>query len=521
MSDHCRVIHDILTLHAERRPDGEAAVEDDCRLSYGLLAARVDGLARALLAAGIRKGDRVATLAPPGLQFWETYLATVSVGAIWMGLNPRYQRTEYSFLLNDAAPKLVFVRAPYEGRDYRAELAAASATPPEFVTLGTAGEADPGLEAFRGRGAAISDERLAAERAGVAPEDIAVIVYTSGTTGRPKGAMLSHRAIVSAALTNRDWMGDGLESTVCPAPINHVGGLNNVCMNVFAYGGRIIFHHRVDLDELGRISARERPSYLVSSPTGFMMMLSSPGYMSGRGHSTRLIVFGGAATPEPVLARIVPLGARMHCVYGQTETCGIVTRTDDDASLEVMSATIGKPLPGAVIRIGRDDGTPCPAGETGEIQVKAPFVMSGYFNRPEATAEAFTPDGFLRTGDLGSLREDGNIRFVGRLKEMFKSGGYNVYPLEVEHAIAEHPKVQMSVVVPVPHELFQEVGHAFVLPVAGTSLTADELKAFLRERIANYKIPKTFSFESELPLLPNAKLDRQALKARVASRAAE
>jgi acyl-CoA synthetase (AMP-forming)/AMP-acid ligase II len=515
----CTRIHDLLASHLAAIPERTAAVDGEARLTYAELAAQVDGIARALIAAGIRPGDRVATMVPPSLEFWLTYLASVSVGAVWMGLNPRYQLPEYAYLLADAAPRLVFSINEYEGRPYCAELQEVGPAVELFVSFGDAVGRAQTLAEFLAAGVGISDEQLAARRAAVDPEDIAVIVYTSGTTGKPKGAMLSHRAIMAAALCNLCWMDEGLESTISVAPINHVGALNNVCMNVFAYGGKIVFHHRVDLAAIAEITAREKLTYLVASPTSFAMLAAQPDAGAVRLGHYRLIVFGGGATAEALLRPVHATGVRMYNVYGQTETCGIVTATDDGASPKIMAETFGRALPGATIRIADEQGNPLPQGTSGEIQVAGPYCMSGYFNRPEATAEAFTKDGYLRTGDIGVAHEDGNISFVGRLKEMFKSGGYNIYPVEIELALAEHPSISLAAVLPVEHPVFQEVGHAFI-ETADPGLDAEALKEFLKPRIANYKIPKSFSFEPELPKLPNSKIDKQALKRRLAERAA-
>ncbi|MBI1252162.1 MAG: AMP-binding protein [Alphaproteobacteria bacterium] len=516
-----RLIIDFLFARRDAAPDAEAAVGGVERLSYRDLADLVDAIARGLIARGVKRGDRVGLLGPPSTDFWAVYLATTSIGAIWHGLNPRYQRTEYAYIVDNADPALIFAVSPFEDRDYVAELVAAGADRDVVIPiLPEAGDAvrkrGAAWDAFIEAGRAIDADRFDRARAVVEPEDIAVIVYTSGTTGNPKGAMLSHRAIVSAAQANRAWMGDGLESAICAAPMNHVGALNNICMNVLAYGGLLIFHPRVDMEALAELSKREQPSYLVASPTGFMMMFQATASVAERLRSTRLIVFGGAATPKAMLEKIAPGGAVLSSVYGQTETCGIVTRTDIGASLEVMADTIGKPLPGAVTRIATPDGTECPRGQVGEIQISGPYNMSGYFRMPEQTAEAFTHDGFLHTGDLGVEREDGNFVFVGRLKEMFKSGGYNVYPAEVEQVLSTHPDIEIAVVVPQLHPMFQEVGHAYIRAHAAAKVSTEDLKAFLRDRIANYKIPKTFSFETELPALPNGKIDRKALKARIA-----
>ncbi len=342
-----------------------------------------------------------------------------------------------------------------------------------------------------------------------------IIVYTSGTTGRPKGALLSHRAITASALANAAWMGrEALARAICAAPVNHVGAINNICMNVLAAGGAVIFYPEVDIPALAALARQEKPTYLVSSPTGFAMMLAEPAGLSARLSNTNLIVFGGAMTALATLEQIAPYGARLSSVYGQSETCGIITHTDPADPLEAHAATIGKPLAGSTLRIAGPDGSEAPAGETGEIQILGPYVMSGYFNNPAATAEAFTADGYLRTGDLGLVRADGHVVFVGRLKEMFKSGGNNVYPVEIEQAICEHPAVALAAVVAVPHPTFQEVGHAFVQPRPGATVTGGELKAFLKARIANYKAPKTFAIEAELPRLANNKLDKVTLQAR-------
>ncbi len=521
---NCEVIVDLLHHHATATPDKTSVVHGEQRLSFVQLSTRVDAYAKALLAHNIRHGDRVATLSPPSLDFWVSYLATVSIGAIWHGINPVYREREFEYLLGDAEPKLVFVRSPFDDRAYDSELQSVPNNVEQFITLGEPQGPAVSESTFLQQASRVSDKELAAARGRVKPDDIAVIVYTSGTTGQPKGAMLSQGTITQSAIANAAWMGERgergeqgerLQSTVCAAPTNHVGALNNVCMNVFAAGGRIIFYHKVDIEALGRIRAEEEPTYLVTSPTGFMMSMNQPGFAPERLDHTQLIVCGGATTPLNILKVWSQVGCPISSVYGQTETCGIITYTDLDAPLIDVAETIGKPLPGCDMRVAREDDTPCEVGESGELQFKGPYVMSGYYNRPEATAQAFTKDGFLRTGDVGYQREDGNLVFVGRIKEMFKSGGYNVYPLEIEQAITEHDAVLLCAVLPVPHDLYQEVGHAFVMPQPGQHITDDELRTFLKARIANYKVPKAFAIAPELPLLPNGKVDKQLLAQRV------
>lgn len=506
-------IYDVMLDRARSSPSAIAAVEHDLRLSNADLGARVDAVSRLLLAVGVRPGDRVATLAPPGIDFWVTFLAATSVGAIWHGLNPAYRRQEYTYLLGDAEPRVIFASEEFDGRSYRAELAEIAPRDTRLVPLTTLHLTASDVRIAEGN--RVSQDELDAAREAVDPEDAAVIVYTSGTTGQPKGAILSHRAIVQTALSNLAWMPPGgVDSAVCVAPINHVGGLNNICFTVFAGGGRIVFYPRVDLVRVAEINKAERPTYLVGSPTAWAMMIAA-GADFAAADFYKLIVFGGAASTVAQLREVQKTGARMSSVYGQTETTGMITFNDADASLDVMSETIGQPIRGNSIRIAEPDGGPVSAGKTGEIQVKGISVMSGYWNKPQATEDAFTRDGWLKTGDLGMERVDGNIVFSGRLKEMFKSGGYNVYPVEVELAICEFEDVAQAVVVAVEHSTFQEVGHAFVLARPGSSLDPEAIKAFLRERIASYKIPKTWDVLDAFPFLPNGKVDKRTLAARL------
>jgi len=511
-------MHHLLEAVAKRNRSARAIGDPMGELSYGELTHRVDVYAKALLAQGVGKGDRVAMLAPPGNDFLIVLHAVVSIGAIWLGVNPRYQKRDFEHVLGDSDPAALIVCSPFDGRDYCSELAPLLEANVPLVCHGEPAAGALTQDAFLARGTAISEARLAAARAATRPGDTAIVVYTSGTTGKPKGAMLSHRAIVSSAIVNAAWMGsEALARSLCAAPINHVAAINNVCMNVLAGGGTVIFYPRVDLEALGELNRREQPTYMISSPTYFSMLLANPEEALDHLKSVKLIAYGGATTSRSVLEKIAPCGARLVSVYGQTESCGIITKTDETNDLDVLSITIGKPIAGAEVRIAAPDGSACTKGEPGEIQIKAPYVMSGYFHNPQATVEAFTADGFLRTGDLGVIREDGNLVIVGRLKEMFKSGGYNIYPVEIEQAMCEHPAVALAAVVAVAHPTFQEVGFAFVQPEPGASVSPEELRDFLRRRIANYKIPKYFSIEGELPKLPNTKIDKVALKSRVSS----
>lgn len=505
-----RSIHEILRPHALDRGDQSAAVEGLRRLTYRELSEQVDRLATILVARGVNHGDRVATLAVPGIDFWLSFLATTSIGAIWLGLNPKYRGPEIAHILQDAAPRIVLVQPQIESRDVVAEFLELGF--PEGRLLSFADHAIlQNIHADDQDWKAIGID-LAQIRQDVEAEDIALIVYTSGTTGRPKGAMLSHRAVVASARINSGWMAGRISSTICAAPINHVGAVNNRCMVVFYAGGKITFMPRPDYSRLEALIAAEGCTFHHFNPTTLAMLLDHPASAKAARSTSQVILIGGGTIPEDLLARLnAPQGSVVN-VYGQTETAGIITRTDFDDSTSVIANTIGKPVEECRARIAAASGGPVAPGEAGEIELCGPMLMSGYFGNPVASEQALSPDGWLKTGDIGRWDSEGNLVFVGRLKEMFKSGGYNVYPAEIELALTEHPAVAAAVIVPVADPLYQEVGHAFVQMREGCSLAVGELKDFLRPRIANYKIPKSFSFLTELPILPSMKIDRIALR---------
>ncbi len=271
-------------------PDAEAAVEGDIRLSYSQLKVEVDKVSKALMAAGVGVGDRVGIMAPSGLDFYFTYLATVSIGGIWFGLNPRYQEPEYKYLLHDTRPKILFTVSPFEDRDYSTVLQNAGVPKTQYFVYGTPTGSAKSYESLIEKAASISDVELLDRQNQVQAEDIAAIVYTSGSTGEPKGAMLSHRAIVGSAIANAKWMEGGPHKALCCLPINHVASLNNLCMNVMAGGGLMVFHDQFDLAAVMTITKREQLTYMLTSPTFLMMLLAHADFSLEALRSLRLIV---------------------------------------------------------------------------------------------------------------------------------------------------------------------------------------------------------------------------------------
>jgi acyl-CoA synthetase (AMP-forming)/AMP-acid ligase II len=343
------------------------------------------------------------------------------------------------------------------------------------------------------------------------------IVYTSGSTGAPKGALLSSRGIVrSAELTHAHWFGgaDDLR-TVAQHPINHVGWLVCECAAVLVGGGSLYFRERFDGAGTLRLIERERLNLWLAFPSMIGLAMQSDAWADADLSSLRRIAFGSLPTIDLVRRLRARTGAVFCVSYGLTEASGgAVTATRDDAALEVVAASVGPPVPGLEIRVVDTDGADVPDGSPGELLVRDASVFLGYLNRPEATAAALAPGGWLHTGDVVTRDPNGSLRLVGRLREMFKSGGYNVYPTEVEGVIAEHAAVRTAAVVEAPDPLWSEVGVAYVVLAPGAHTDVEALRAHARGRLANYKVPKRFVIVDALPQLPNGKPDKLQLRAR-------
>ncbi|MEO8448968.1 MAG: class I adenylate-forming enzyme family protein [Gemmatimonadota bacterium] len=498
-------------------PVREAVVFEGSRWSYHELADRVDRCARALLACGVARGDRVATLSPPHPDFYVTFLATASIGAIWLGLNPRYQLPELEYVAGDATPRLLFARSRIGERDYAGELAALKAgvaSLERIVVLDGENASSSGISYrdFLAGGERVTDADLRARRDVVGGREPCLIVYTSGTTGKPKGAVIHHYGLVHVArVQHAIWPVPALR-VVNNLPINHIGCVGDITCDTLVPGGTIVFQEQFDPDGMLRLVEEERLTFFGHVPTVLQLITVRPAFDRTDFSSVDVIIWEGAAAPPALVEKLRTKCPALANAYGMTETVGSVTFTFDTDDPDVLADSIGWPVPEYGVRIADQDDRPVEPGQPGEIQVHGDFMTVGYWQRPEATADLFTADRWLRTGDLAVERPDGAYKLIGRLKEMFKSGGYNVYPREIEQVLEEHPAVGIAAVLGVPDPLYQEVGHAFILLNPGSRVSAEELRIHCRSRLANYKVPKHYSVETALPMLPIGKVDKQALK---------
>lgn len=508
-------MHAIVARHARDKPAAIAVVLGDMRMTYAELHERVSVLSRALVAAGLGRGERVAMLQTPHPDALIALLATTAVGGVWVGLNPRYRHEEIAHVVRDCEPRILITRTEIDGRDYRDDLAALRDAHPDllvavvdgdpalqgapFVRELVADSPDPGL-----------DDAYRSLVAGYEPRAPFMIVYTSGSTGRPKGAVLHGGGIVDFAKAQNALWPLKPHRLVNYLPINHVACFVDLTFPALEAGGTVVFLEHFDSGATLALMAREGITYWAGVPSAFQMQCEHPDFDRTDLSCVQLVFWGGAPMPLDLVVRLQALGMRMVTNYGMTESVAAITAIAPTTDVEQLAESVGTPFPGSELRLVDAEGRDVASGDAGEIWVRSPYLFLGYWGQEDATAKALTEDGYLRTGDLGIQRPDGQLKLVGRLGEMFKSGGYNVYPREIEIALEAHPAVTAAAVVSVPDPRWQEVGTAFVS--VERSVAPDELTAWCRERLANYKIPKRIVVEDALPLLPLGKIDKPALR---------
>ncbi len=503
---------DYLDHWATEAPEREAAVDGSCRLTYAQLAERVQECAQALLAVGVREGDRVAMLTTPRIEFLIVFLALSRIGAVWVGLNPRHTRAELQYVLVDADCRMLIAIDRFGGRDYTEDIRALSAQH-QLITepLMIAGE-EPDPRFFSVLTAATTRPQKpptgARGQAGARPS---MIVYTSGSTGRPKGALLSGYGLIS---TYRRWAAYLALSEMrltAELPVDHVGGLDRVFLALIE-GGLIVFLRRFDPRELLACIQRERITSWNGELTQWIKC--APLLNEYDLSSLQVIGYAGGPPPRALLERYAQIAPRICTGYGMTETSDAVMLTDKGTSLEVMCEHhVGRPIDGVCTRLVSPEGKLLASGEVGTLEVRSARLFLGYLGRPKETADSFTEDGWFRTGDLLREHPDGTFDFLGRADHTYKSGGYNIYPREIEIALESHPAVGVAAVVSVPDDLFQAAGHAFVEPADGARKpTAEELFEHCSASLARYKIPRSIAVIDRLPTLRNEKIDRVRLR---------
>ncbi|SDL22128.1 fatty-acyl-CoA synthase [Glycomyces sambucus] len=471
---------------ARKTPHKTAVLDPGGRFTYAELHERVHRLARALRGLGVRRGDRVAYLGPNHHAFLEALFATGVLGAVFVPLNTRLAPPELRHCLHDSGAAVLLrdpaLPAPPAGRTVMVG--------PEYEDLLAGAPGEPIDEA-------------------VGLDDPCVIMYTSGTTGRPKGALLTHGNLTWNAfnvLVDIDLASD--ETTLCTAPLFHTAGLNMTCLPTLLKGGTVVLEPAFDPERTLKLVRSLRVTYMFGVPVMFAAIARSAAWADADLSSLRRVSCGGAPVPAATIAAYLERGVVFSQGYGMTEASpGVLFLAGEDSARK--AGTAGVPHFFTDVGIVDAAARPVGPGERGEVVVHGPNVMREYWDRPEDTAAAFA-DGWFRTGDIASADADGFVSILDRAKDVFISGGENVSPAEVEAALGGHPAVADCAVIGVPDPTWGEVGRAIV--VAAEPVDGAELLAFLRGRLAGYKIPKSVVFTAGLPRSPTGKIIRRALR---------
>ncbi|MFG2002146.1 class I adenylate-forming enzyme family protein [Spirillospora sp. NPDC048911] len=500
---------------------GKAFLYDgDDTVTYREFDELTDRVAAGLLARGIRRGDRIGLLGLNTPQWLAAFFGAARIGAVVVPLNVRYRERELSHMLGQSGARMVISLDAVPDFDFAAFFEEFGPQVPgvtDYVFFG--GAARAGRTSFDELTATPADPaELMAARQAVDAADPLVILYTSGTTGRPKGAMLTHRSILASASAQADHLAmDDHDVLLGHLPFNHVGGLTCTVLATLVSGGSVALLPAFSPDAALRAIERYKVTFLGAVPTMYVLMLGRKDFADHDVSSVRMCTAGGSNV-EPALAEAIRRafpGAPLYGLYGLSECSGacVLSRRDDDP--ETVSRTLGVMIGDFEARVAGPDGTVLPPGETGELQIRGDCVVSGYWDLPAETAEVFLPDGWLATGDMVAMEPDGHLVLRGRKKEMYIQGGFNVYPVEIENVLATHPKVAMAAGIGVPDEVLGEVGRFYVVPRPDTEPpTAAELTDYCRDRLADYKVPRQFVVTVEVPLTPVGKIHKALLKER-------
>jgi len=500
-------------------PD-EALVDGDVRLSWPELADRVRAAARAFVAAGLQPGDRVAIWAP---NCWEWVVALVglqSAGGVVVPLNTRYKGEEAAWILNRSRARMLVTTNGFLGQDYVDMLDRGALPELERIVVmrGSVPDDTTGWDAFLAEGGPADDAEVDRRTAALGPGTVSDLLFTSGTTGRPKGVVQTHGQTLRAFT---DWAGIvGLrrdDRYLIVNPFFHAFGYKAGIVACLVTGATMVPLPVFDVPAVMATIPAERITMIPGPPALYQTILAHPDRAELDTSTLRLAVTGAAAIPVSLVERMrSELGFDTVVTgYGLTESCGIATmcRHDDDA--ETIATTSGRAIPDVEVRVVGTDGAELPRGEAGEVVVRGYNVMGGYFEEPEQTAQAIDADGWLHTGDIGVMDERGYLRITDRLKDMIIVGGFNVYPAEVESVLAGHPSVGQSAVVGTPDERMGEVPVAFVVPVAGADPVGEQdLVDWARARMANFKVPRRVRYVEALPLNASGKVLKHELRAR-------
>jgi long-chain acyl-CoA synthetase len=499
-------VADIVRVQARLRPDTAALIVGDRTISFAELDARSSRAAQAFRAAGVGFGDRVAFIEKNGAEFFEVVCGLAKLGAVGVPVNWRLAPPEMRHIIEDAQARIVVVGSEFFG--HLEAIEDQLTTTGAIVAIGSHDR----WQSFEDWLSPHPDEDPGVT---TGPDDIAFLMYTSGTTGLPKGVMLTNgNYLCKSTGIAQQWRFSADSVSLAVMPMFHMAGSGWVLVGLYEGATTVVLR---DVDPVAILDSvvRHRITNLLLVPAVIQMMVATPGVEDADFSSVRAIVYGASPITDDVLVKALDrFGCEFLQVYGLTETTGSITQLDvhDPTGRPELLRSCGRPYPWVELRIVDDDGHEVPRGVVGEVWTRSAQNMLGYWNNPDATAATITDDGWLKSGDIGYVDRDGFVFLHDRKKDMIVSGGENVYPTEVENVLMTHPAVGDVAIIGVPDEKWGEAVKAVVVPTAGATPTETELIAYARERLAGFKLPKSVDFAEVLPRNPSGKLVKRALR---------
>jgi fatty-acyl-CoA synthase len=478
------------------------------RFTFSELLREVERTARGLAGLGLKCGDRFGVWSTNRAEWVLLHLAAARVGAVLVNVNPAYRAHELAYILRKSGMRALFLQESDARADYRSILEQARAGQElaleRVIFLGT-----PDWTAMLADGVEVPP-------AYVRSDDVTNIQYTSGTTGSPKGVLLTHRNLLNNAEVIRHGMQLGEKDLICaPVPLYHCFGcVGGTLVTVISGAGLVLPAPSFDAVATMQAIHDERATAIYGVPTMFIAELGHPEFSRFDFTSLRTGVMAGAPCPIEIMKRVAN---EMHCpqmtiMYGQTETSPVITMSNAADNFELRVTTVGCACANTEVKIVSDSGATVPVGEQGELCARGYLVMKGYDQDPEATAKAIDPEGWLRTGDLASMRPDGYFRITGRAKDLIIRGGENIYPRELEEFLYTHPKIADAQVIGVPDAKLGEAVGAWIKLKAGETATEDEIREFCRGKIAHFKIPQYIRFVDQFPMTVTGKIQKYKMR---------
>jgi acyl-CoA synthetase (AMP-forming)/AMP-acid ligase II len=501
---------------AELWPSASAVEDGAVQLTFAALAAEVERASRAMLAAGVAHGDRVAVWAPNSWAWEVAALGAQCIGGVLVTLNTRFKAHEAAYVLGRSGAKLLFTVGEFLGVNYAESIATQALPKLERVVAlaGAAKNAQPWSE-FVAAGERMSATEARARTASVASDDLSDILFTSGTTGFPKGVMTAHGQ--NLKVFDAWSRGVGIRTGdryLIQNPYFHSFGYKAGWLTCLIRGATALPHAVFDVATVLARCANERVNVLPGPPTLYQSFLAFPDRAKFDLSGLRLAVTGAAAVPVELVHRMKrELGFQsVITAYGLTESCGTVSLCTPDDDAETIATTSGKALPDTEVKCVREDGSEAPRGDAGEIWVRGYNVMRGYYEDAAETAKTIDGEGWLHTGDIGVMDARGYLRITDRIKDMYITGGFNCYPAEIENLIYQHPGIAQVAVIGVPHQRQGEIGMAFVVPAPGASIDPAALITWCKQNMANYKVPGSVRVVTALPMNASGKVLKMELR---------